>query len=124
MVLADTSIWVNHLRRADGQLAALLEADGIACHPLIIGELACGGIRNREEILSLLSALPSVAEATNQEALALIEKRGLMGRGIGFIDVHLLASCLLSGALLWTRDAVLARAASALGVAAGPASGR
>ena len=117
MILVDTSVWVDHLRQGDAELAKRLRADEVACHPFVIGELACGNLRNRSELLALLSALPALPKVADEEALAFIEDHGLMGRGIGLIDVHLLASCLLASVGLWTRDASLARAASSLGLA-------
>ena len=114
MVLVNTSVWVDHLRRRDDALAALLEAGEVACHPFIVGELACGGIQNRPEILSLLSALPSLAKAEDDEVLLFIDRRRLMGRGLGLIDVHILASCMSAGVSLWTRDAKLGKVASEL----------
>lgn len=117
MILADTSIWVEHLRRGVPLLASLLEADAVAIHPFVIGELACGDIRNRREVLHLLSTLTSVPVATEREVLAMIERRKLMGRGLGYIDVHLLASSILSGHRIWSRDRQLAKAAVELKVA-------
>jgi len=119
VVLVDTSVWVDHLRRRDDALAALLEAGEVACHPFIVGELACGGIQNRPEILSLLSALPSLTKAEDDEVLLFIDRHRLMGRGLGLVDFHLLASCMLAGVLLWTRDAKLASAATELELNAG-----
>ena len=119
MVLVDTSVWVDHLKRHDDALAALLEAGEVACHSFVVGELACGGIQNRREILSLLSALPSLSKAEDDEVLLFIDRHRLMGRGLGLIDVHLLASCMLAGVPLWTRDAKLASAAAELGLNAG-----
>ena len=119
MVLVDTSVWIDHLRRRDDALVALLEAGEVTCHPFIIGELACGGIRNRPEILSLLLALPSLAKAEDDELLLFIDRHRLMGRGLGLIDLHLLASCMLAGVSLWTRDAKLAGAATELGLGEG-----
>ena len=118
MILVDTSVWVDHLRSGNEELAKRLRADEVACHPFVIGELACGNLRNRSELLALLSALPAVPKADDQEALAFIEQHGLMGRGLGLIDIHLLASCMLAGVRLWTRDASLTRAASALNLSA------
>jgi len=118
MILVDTSVWVDHLRSGDEELARRLRADEVACHPFVIGELACGNLRNRSELLALLSALPAAPKADDAEVLAFIERHRLMGRGLGLIDVHLLASCMLGGARLWTRDARLARAAAALNVSA------
>lgn len=118
MVLADTSVWVDHLRQGDAILAALLEAGEISCHPFVAGELACGALRNRSEVLRLLLALPALPKLDDAEALAFIDRHRLMGTGLGLIDVHLLASCLLAGTTVWTRDATLSRAAEKLGVAA------
>jgi len=114
VVLVDTSVWVDHFRRRDEVLAALLEAGEVTCHPFIVGELACGNIQNRPEILSLLSALPSLGKAEDDEVLLFIDRHDLMGRGLGLIDVHLLASCTLAGVPVWTRDTKLARAATEL----------
>ena len=117
MVLVDTSVWVDHLRRGNASLQARLLAEEVLCHPFVIGELACGSLRNRDEILSLLQALPPAVVADDAEALVFIERHRLMGLGIGLIDVHLLASALLSGARLWTLDKRLKAAAGRLGVA-------
>ena len=118
MILVDTSVWVDHLRAGDPALAATLEAGQAMMHPFVLGELACGNLRNRQEALELLSKLPHAPTATDAEALTFIEQRALMGRGIGYIDVHLLASAALSGtALLWTRDRRLAIVAAELELA-------
>ncbi len=114
MILVDTSVWVDHLRKGDRELSALLNEGQVACHPFVIGELACGNLRNRAEILSLLAALPRVIAAGHDEALRLLSDRKLHGKGLGWIDVHILASCLLDGCTLWTRDRALAAAARAL----------
>ncbi|HEX7124710.1 MAG TPA: type II toxin-antitoxin system VapC family toxin [Thermodesulfobacteriota bacterium] len=119
MILVDTSVWVDHLRRGDAALAAALEAVEVCIHPFVLGELACGTLRNRREVLELLARLPGVPVATDEEALEFIERRALMGRGIGYIDVHLLASAALAGTVrLWTRDRRLAAVAADLGLAA------
>jgi len=115
MVLADTSVWVEHLRRGEPRLAALLEAGDVLRHSFVIGELACGHLRQRAKILGLLAALPAVDEATHDEVLVFIERHKLQGRGLGLIDMHLLASCALAGSPLWTLDARLARAGSQIG---------
>lgn len=116
MILVDTSVWVDHLRSGDAGLVELLEQAAVAMHPFVIGELACGNLRKRETILELLQDLPAAAVASHSEALAFIEHRDLQGRGIGYIDVHLLASVVLTpGARLWTRDAKLRKAADLLG---------
>ncbi len=117
MILADTSVWVDHLRRSDAALRAALEANEICIHPMVIGELACGNLRNRT-ILVNLQLLPQATVSTHDEALAMIEQHKLMGRGVGFVDVHLLASAKLSKATLWTRDKRLAAVATEFGLAA------
>jgi len=104
MVLVDTSVWVNHLRRGDIQLEELLRAEKVVCHPFVIGELACGNIKNRSEILALLQALPQAPTIDLSEYLYFIEQNHLSGIGIGFVDVHLLSSAKLSGIPLWTND--------------------
>ena len=119
MVLVDTSIWVIHLRERDDRLVALLEEGVVCSHPFVVGELACGNLRNRMEILSLLQALPSAEVADHEEILAFIESKQLMGKGLGYVDVHLLGSAVLSGAFLWTADRRLAGSASALGIGYG-----
>ncbi len=104
MILVDTSVWVDHLRSHDPELAQCLGQRQVAVHPWVIGELACGQLRNRQEVLGLLGALPAVAVAGDQEVLLAIEQNRLMGRGIGYVDAHLISSALLSRATLWTRD--------------------
>ena len=104
MVLVDTSIWVNHLRKGDIQLEELLLNGEVVCHPFVIGELACGNIKNRYEILTLLQSLPEAPTIDLAEYLYFIEQNHLSGIGIGFVDVHLLASAKLSGIPLWTND--------------------
>ncbi len=122
MILVDTSVWVDHLRSGSEALTAALMAGRVLAHPFVIGELACGTLQNRREVLDLLGRLPSVPTATHAEALAFIERRALMGRGIGFIDVHLLASVALAApAHLWTRDRRLAAIATELDLAYVPA---
>lgn len=116
MVLVDTSIWVDHLRQSNAGLFDLLEQTQVVIHPWIIGELACGNLKNRKEILSLLKSLPHADEANDEEVLQLIESKKLMGRGIGWIDAHLLATCLISGVPLWTGDKNLRTLAAAFGV--------
>ena len=111
MILADTSVWVDHLRNGDERLAQLLSEGRILCHPFVIAELACGHLRRRAEILSLLVALPSATQAGHEEALRFVTERELHGQGLGWIDVHLLASALLTGCCLWTRDRTLSAAA-------------
>ena len=118
MILVDTSVWVDHLRRHDETLAQALEAGEVLVHPFVIGELACGHLQHRGELLALLAALPRAPVATQAEALAYIERHSLSGRGMGFLDVHLLAAASLAGdARLWTRDKRLAAVAENLSLA-------
>lgn len=117
MILADTSVWIEHLRRGLPAFAAELEAGTILMHPFVLGELACGHLRRRHEILKLCSDLPKTPMASDGEALQFIEARMLMGRGIGYIDVHLLAATALASAQLWTLDKRLDDASSELGLA-------
>ena len=117
MILVDTSVWVDHLRRGNDSLQAALEAAIVLTHPFVIGELALGRIRNRDEILHLLGQLSTALEASHREALELIERRSLEGRGIGYVDLCLLASAALSGVPLWTRDRRLAAVARELDLA-------
>ena len=118
MMLVDTSVWVDHLRNGAPALAAALEQGSVLMHPFVLGELACGNLKNRGEVLRLLGDLPAAPLATDPEALDYIERRALMGRGIGYVDVHLLASAVLAGAArLWTRDKRLAAVAADLKLA-------
>ncbi|MEN8257678.1 MAG: PIN domain-containing protein [Thermodesulfobacteriota bacterium] len=116
MILVDTSVWVNHLRNGDRHLEKLLFDGDVVCNNFIIGELACGGLKNRQEIISLLQALPQTPEAGFQEFLYFIEQNKLFGKGIGFVDIHLLASAQLAQVPLWTTDKKLKTAASELGL--------
>ena len=116
MILADTSIWITHLRQGSRQLEKLLMDAEVMCHPFIIGELACGNLRNRNEIISLLQSLPMAQTIEFDEFLSFVEQNHLMGKGVGFVDVHLLASALLSGVQLWTVDKRLKSAADQLGL--------
>ena len=117
MVLVDTSVWVSHLRDGHEGLSALLDASEVMCHPFVIGELACGQLRNRAEVLTLLGSLPCGMMATHEEAMHTVEANSLQGTGIGWVDVHLLASALLSRTPIWARDTPLRRAAEELGIA-------
>ncbi|CAA9454886.1 MAG: PIN domain protein [uncultured Rubrobacteraceae bacterium] len=96
MILGDTSVWVDHLRSGETALAAALEDGRVLMHPFVLGELACGNLENRNEVLELLGDLPAAPTATDPEVLGLIERRALMGRGIGYFDVHVLASAALA----------------------------
>jgi len=104
MVLVDTSVWVEHFRRGEIGLDALLTQGQVVCHPFVVGELACGNLKNRFQILSLISALPTALVAEHDEVMQFIETHHLMGKGLGYIDVHLLASAILTGIPLWTLD--------------------
>jgi len=116
MVLVDTSVWVSHLRKGDSHLQALLLDGSIICHPFIIGELACGKIKNRTEVLSLLQALPMAEVIEQDELLIFIERYYLMRAGLGFVDVHLLVSAVLMDVSLWTLDKKLKQASSRLNI--------
>ena len=116
MILADTSVWVDHLRKGNDRLAAYLNDGHILCHPFIIGELACGNLKNRKEILAMLGSLPSLPVAEHDEVLHFISKHKLHGKGIGWIDAHLLASSLLARSKLWTLDNSLMKVAKGLKV--------
>lgn len=117
MVLADTSVWIHHFRYHEPALADGLSEGFVLMHPFVSGELACGNLKDRAAILADLHALPLSRLATDAEVRRLIEDRRLGGRGLGWIDVHLLASALLSNCRLWTRDIRLAKVAAALGIA-------
>ena len=117
MVLVDTSVWVDHLRHNLPLLGDLLEAGEVASHPFVVGELACGNLAHRTEVLELIASLPQVPTATHAEALHLVEARHLQARGIGWIDVHLLSSALLSHVAFWTRDRKLRAVAKGLNIA-------
>lgn len=105
MVLVDTSVWISHFRSGkEPVLASLLDDGAVFCHPFIIGELACGDLKNRAIVISLLQALPVSRVAEHREILSFIESRDLQGKGLGYIDVHLLASAILTGIPIWTLD--------------------
>lgn len=108
MILVDTSVWIDHLRWGDAELVAALLAEQVLIHPWVIGELACSNLQDRSQVLVLLQSLPVSPVAGEDEVLYFIEQHALMGRGIGYVDVHLLASARLAGARLWTRDKRLA----------------
>jgi predicted nucleic acid-binding protein len=116
MVLVDTSIWVDHFRRGNAELTSLLSKGSVLMHPFISGELACGNLRNRAGILSDLNALPCAKTAGNEEVLWLIEDRRLWGKGLGWVDAHLLASSMLSNCPFLTLDGRLAKAALEFGL--------
>lgn len=118
MILADTSVWIDHLRRRDSTLVGLLERDEIGVHPLVVEELALGSIKDRAPVLAALASLHRFPAASHAEVLELIEVRRLWSRGLGAVDLHLLAAGLLQPAgRLWTRDRRLRSAALDAGVA-------
>ena len=119
MILVDSSVWIDHLRRRDAELVALLNAGVVMCHPFVIGELACGNLPNRESLLAELANLPGAPVAAHDEAMAFVDRHALTGRGIGWVDAHLLASAYLAGhAPLLTRDKRLRAVAGDLGLCA------
>ncbi len=118
MILVDTSVWIDHLRSGEPALKNLLEAGQVRMHAFVIGELACGNLKHRASVLSLLRDLPAASEATDDEVLLFIERNVLMGRGIGLVDAHLLTSLALTGTcMLWTRDKRLHAVAQSLACA-------
>jgi predicted nucleic acid-binding protein len=116
VTLVDTSVWVDHFRTPHHPLAALLEDGEVLCHPFVIGELACGHLRRRAEILALLADLPRLPALATEEVMAFVEGHRLMGKGLGWVDVHVLAATVASRETLWTKDRRLADAATRLGV--------
>jgi predicted nucleic acid-binding protein len=118
MILVDTSVWVDHLRAGDAMLAGLLDAAMVLAHPFVIGELALGNLHRRETVVNALSDLPMANVATDAEVLHFINRNTLFGRGVGYVDCHLLAAArLTAGAELWTRDKRLHGVAVQLGLA-------
>jgi len=103
-MLVDTSVWVDHLRRRNNVLTALLEKSQVWTHPFVIGELACGNLAQRVKVLESLAALPHAPVAHHDEVLAFLESHHLMGRGLGWIDVHLLVAAKLGNVPFWTMD--------------------
>jgi predicted nucleic acid-binding protein len=123
MILADTSIWVDHLRKSNATLQKLLEMGQVLCHPFIIGELAMGNLKQRHAILSALQNLPEAVTAHHDEVMQFISGQSLSGMGVGFVDAHLLAAVQLTPeALLWTRDQRLLSVAQKLSFAFAPSS--
>ncbi len=117
MILVDTSVWIDHLRRPEPALQEQLRANNVLMHPIVVGELACGNLPERTTFLRNMDAMPEIEEGTHREVRDLIESARLMGRGIGLVDAHLLYSVLhQEGALLWTRDGRLNQIANELSV--------
>jgi len=123
VVLVDTSVWVAHLRYGEVGLEALLDEGHVVCHAFIIGELACGNLKNRVEILSLLCTLPMASQAEHEEVMQFIENHSLMGKGSGYIDIHLLASDVLTRVPIWTLDKKLIDVSSNQPVTSGTNTG-
>jgi predicted nucleic acid-binding protein len=118
VILVDTSVWVDHLRRDNAELGRRLLDGDVMSHPFVVGELACGHLAKRGELLSLLQTLPAVPMARHAEVLELVGARRLYGRGLGWVDVHLLASAVLSQTPIWTLDKKLDAVARRLGISA------
>jgi predicted nucleic acid-binding protein len=122
VILVDTSVWVDHLRRGNPQMVRLLELNMVFLHPWVIGELACGNLKNRADLLEHLSNLMQVTQASDSEVMEFIERNRLYGRGVGWIDLHLLASALIANCPFWTLDRRLSEVASDLDVSFTPAA--
>ena len=116
MVLVDTSVWVSHLHDGNIGLEKLLRDGEVVCHPFIVGELACGNLKNRHEILTYLQSLPMTILAEDEEVLKFIENNQLMGKGLGYIDIHLIASAVLTDVPLWTLDKTLDKFTKKIGI--------
>jgi predicted nucleic acid-binding protein len=114
VILVDTSVWVEHLRRGNARLAGLLDQGQVACHPFVIGELMLGTFKNRTEVLDLLAELPAAQVVRHEDALTLVTQRALFGKGLGWVDVHLVSSALVERVPFWTLDRRLAAVARAL----------
>jgi predicted nucleic acid-binding protein len=120
VILVDTSVWVDHLRRGSSRLRALLDAGEVVCHPMVIGEIALGQLSRRGEVLALLAELPVAVDVGHAEVRHMVDAHALAGSGIGWVDAHLLASALLGVTPIWTLDRPLATLARRLGIAANP----
>lgn len=117
MIIADSSVWIDHLNKSDPIFFRLLREAQVFVHPFVIGEIALGNLKNRDIQLAHMKLLPFADAATDEEVLVMIQRHTLFGSGIGYVDAHLLASARLSSATLWTRDNCLRQAAATLGVA-------
>ena len=109
-------MWVTHLRKGNGRLEKLLTDGNVVCHPFVIGELACGNLKNRSQLLALLQTLPAATQAEHEEVMQFIENNRLMGRGLGYVDMHLLVSALITEVPLWTLDKNLNALATDFGI--------
>ena len=120
MILVDTSVWVDHLREAEAHLLEILSVGKVLMHAMIVGEIACGNLANRAQVLRNMKSLSAINELEHGDVLSMIEAKGLTGRGIGFVDAHLACAVLnREGAVLWTRDRRLREIAGNLGIAYG-----
>ena len=118
MILVDSSVWIDHFRHPNDELAALLSSRVVMVHPFVVGELACGHLTQRNAVLTALARLPSAPVLDHGEVLALVERHRLMSRGIGWVDMHLLASTTVAGRVsLWSRDKRLVAVAAERGIA-------
>lgn len=116
MILVDTSIWIDHFRYGDAELRKIIEDDRLLCHPVVIGELALGSLRDREAVMAFLAAQTEAVTASHDEVMILVERHSIFSMGIGYTDAHLLASALIDRrSILWTRDKRLAAAAQKAG---------
>lgn len=114
MILADTSVWISHFRESQPHLQRALADSAVFMHPFVLGEIACGNLRARSQTLHMLARLPSPVSASNDEVLAMLEQHRFFGRGLGWVDAHLLASARLTSCRLWTLDSPLRDAVIAL----------
>jgi predicted nucleic acid-binding protein len=119
-MLVDTSVWIDHFRRSNSALVAALERADVECHDFVLGEVACGTLHRRDDVLTLMQALPRLAPVPHGDVLALVSDRQLWGRGLGWVDVSLLAAALATRTGLWTLDGRLRRVAASLEVAREP----
>jgi len=118
VILVDSSVWIHHLRAGDSTLVELLNTSQVLAHPFVVGELACGNLKNRKAVLSLLYDLPAAPVASDDEVLFFIERHSLMGRGIGYVDAHLLSAVSMAKiGRLWTRDKPLSAVAESMSLA-------
>ncbi|HYU09172.1 MAG TPA: PIN domain-containing protein [Gemmatimonadales bacterium] len=117
IILADTAVWIEHWRRRNDRVVQLLENKSLVVHPFVLGEIALGRISSRAAVLADLALLDSPTVAENSDVLGLIKRTPLWGRGIGWVDAHLLATAMLDHIQLWTLDQQLRTAAQELGVA-------
>ena len=115
MILVDTSVWVDHFRNGNTKLVELLDRNAVVMHPFVVGEIACGNLADRASTLELLQQLPAAPVAEPDEILGYIARHRLHGKGIGYVDVHLLASAAIGITQLWTRDRRLLAVACDLG---------